>query len=397
MRLLLNPHAAPSAALPGGAANPPAPGASSAPDFTTKPINPAEFHRALAASMAAAETPPTPAPAPAIESPAGVASAPVPPAVPADPGAAAPAAPVPVAEDPDAEPSAEVLASLSESGQRALQAERSKRKEARAELAAAKTEIEQLKAQLQPPAAPAAPQPAAPGQPPVPAPAPSAPPTELARCETFEAVDACAMQAITTEAMAMQLNTVLATEGLTAAVEQLRAHGVEKFRGVPLDDLTAADLAGNLSATMRSSREIQMQAHNRKTQIALVGRNFGEAVSLLPALKDPKSAVALEFQAIVAANPRIKELGPNWPVLVANQLIATETIKARTKPPTPPAPVLTPAPAPAALPSGPAAPRTSAATLRTPNEMEALSAKINSGKATKEEVRQYTRLSLAQG
>lgn len=389
MRLLFNTDAAPSAALPAGAVIPATPAAPSAPDFSTQPINPADFHRALTASMVAAETPPTPAPAPALESPAVPAVQPV--AMP--PLANVPEPVTPPASD-DAEPSAEVLASLSEPGQRALQNEREKRKAARAELAEAKAEIAQLKAdKLQTPAAPVV----QPGQPPTPAPAPSAPPVELSRCETFDAVDACAMQASSTEATALHLNTVLATEGLPAVQDQLKGMGIEKFRGVAVDDLTAAQLAGALADTMQHARGIQLQANNRKAHIAATGRSMDAAVTLVPGLKDPNSESGKQFSAILAANPGVRNLGTHWPELVAKQIFANDAITARTKAPTPLAPVMTPAAAPAALSGGPAAPRTSAAAIRQPSEQETLAAKIMAGTATQAEVRRKCALDLAGG
>lgn len=298
----------------------------------------------------------------------------------------------------DAEPSAEVLASLNESGRRALQSEREKRKEARTKLAEALAEIERLKAvQPQPsnvvPLAPLNGVPPAATQAPVQSAPPSAVPQELAACQTFEAVDACAMQAVRQEAMAMQLNTVLVTEGVQAVVDRLKANGVETFRGIPVEQLTGGQLAGQLSSTLEQARLTQLAAGQQKQNLADQSRSFADALQMVPEIRDPKSARGQQFAAILNANPRIRELGSNWPVLLAQQILGMEAVRTRTAT----TPSLQPQPVPAAvtpLASAPGAPRTSVAAVPQPTELDTIRSRVTSGRASEADMSRYAAMQV---
>lgn len=298
----------------------------------------------------------------------------------------------------DAEPSAEVLASLNESGRRALQSERVKRKEARTKLAEALAEIERLKAvQPQPsnvvPLAPLNGVPPAATQAPVQSAPPSAVPTELAACQTFEAVDACAMQAVRQEAMAMQLNTVLVTEGVQAVVDRLKANGVETFRGIPVEQLTGGQLAGQLSSTLEQARLTQLAAGQQKQNLADQSRSFADALQMVPEIRDPKSARGQQFAAILNANPRIRELGSNWPVLLAQQILGMEAVRTRTAT----TPSLQPQPVPSAitpLASAPGAPRTSVAAVPQPTELDTIRSRVTSGRASEADMSRYAAMQV---
>jgi len=383
----------PSAGLEGGPATPPttpiAPSANGANRISS--LTEAAMAQLAGLSLrelADAAEPSTPTPPVAIESPAAPAESP------AIVAGQTPTPPEAVSQPDDAEPSAEVLASLNESGRRALQSEREKRKEARTKLAEALAEIERLKS-VQPPvpvepaalnAVPAA------TQAPIPSPAPSALPTELAACQTFEAVDACAMQAARQEAMAMQLNTVLVTAGVQAVVDRLKANGVETFRGVPVDQLTGEQLAGQLSSTYEQARLTQLAAGQQKQNLADQNRSFSDALQMVPELRDPKSARGQQFAAILNANPRIRELGSNWPVLLAQQILGMEAVRTRTATtPTPPHPQPVPA---AILPSAPSAPRTSVAAVAQPTELDAIRARVTNGRASEADMTRYASLQV---
>jgi hypothetical protein len=159
-----------------------------------------------------------------------------------------------------------------------------------------------------------------------------------------------------------------------------------------VDEISAGQLAEAFADTMQQARTVQLQANNRKDHITATLRSFDAAVNLVPGLKDPNSEAGKQFKAIIAANPGVRQLGVNWPVLVANQIIATDAIKARTKTPTA---VMTPAATPAPASGGPAAPRTSAAAIRPATERDNLAAKMMAGTATDAEVRRLTALNLA--
>jgi hypothetical protein len=298
--------------------------------------------------------------------------------------------PDPTTPDDDAEPSAEVMAALGDPGKRALQAEREKRKAATTKLAEAQAEIERLKAST----APQTPTPAAepPGEVPIPASVPPrGVPTELAQCETFEQVDACRSRAAELAATAMELNTVLATSGLDAALAQLKGNGVETFRGVPVDNLTPEQLAKGLSDTWKAATQTQALADAQKAQIHGQRQSFGQAVNLIPGLKDPKSVQAQTFEAIMAAHPQIKQLGPNWPLLVARQMLGMEAERVRNTP-TPPAaplPVLTPAPVAALAASAPSAPRTSVAHVPATSELDGIRERIGKGQVSEADMIRY--------
>lgn len=398
MRIHLNPDPAPGAGLAAAPEN-----AATSPATPSVPATPAavpqteaDFAKLASLSLAGPADPAaTPASPAAPESPAAPATPP------AAPGAVVqPPPPVPAASgqpDDDGDPSPEVLASLGDPGKRALQSEREKRKAASARLAEAQAELDRLKAQLAASApAPETP-PAAPATPPTPpAAAPSAPvPAELAGCDTFEQVVAVQSKAAGLAAKAMHVNTVLATEGIEAARDLLAANGVQQFQGVPLDELTAAQLAAGLSGHIEHGMAVQAQADRRKAELVQQRQSFAQACHLVPGLKDPNSASSKAFDALVAANPAVKTLGSNWPLLVAQQLLGIEAAKARLAPPAT-VPAIAPAAAtPAASP--PAAPRAAMAHVPPPSAVEALVAKVNNGTATEAEVRHLASLSLQMG
>lgn len=358
---------------------------------------------AQAASLslrALAEASPTPTTPAAIESPAAPAPLPVEPPI----AAATVQPPIPIvppAADDDAEPSAEVMAALGDPGKRALQAERDKRKAATAKLTELQAELARLQqANAAPANPPVVPPPGAAvtsGQPATPpATAPSvAVPTELARCETFEQVDACRANAADLAATAMELNTVLVTTGLEAAQAKLKANGVETFRGVPVDQLTPEQLAAGLSDTWKAATQTQALADRQKAIIHGQRNSFAQAVNLIPGLKDPKSVQSQNFDALVAAMPQVRQLGPQWPLLVAQQMLGIEAARARSNPPVPnAAPVLTPVTAAAPMASAPSAPRTSAAVIAQPTELDALRDRVNTGKATMKDMERYASLQI---
>lgn len=348
-----------------------------------------------------AATPPPPA---ANESPAAPAVTPAPPAVP-DPASGLAASAAAPSGHPDDEPlPPEVEASLGDPGRRAIQTERERRKAATAKAAELQAELDRLKAQLAPapdpnaPPSPAAP--ATPGAPATPAapPAPSAAwPSELARCETFEQVVQAARQASALGSLAMRLNTTLATQGLDAAVEKLRSQGLETFQGIPLEQLTAGDLADRLQQAWDTAEAVRLDAPVRADYLRGERASFGQAVTVLPGLKDTQSAHSKQFNQIVAANPSVKQLGPQWPMLVARQILGMEAEARMRQPAAAPAvPALTPAPAVPVAPP-PAAPRHAAVTPGVGGaqaEVEILRQKIDAGKATEADMDRFASLEI---
>lgn len=380
-----------------------APSAVATPNPPSVPATADDFAALASLSLARNAEPPPPAPAPAAapESPAAIESPATAPAAtvattetPVEP--AAPSAPV--APDEDAEPSAEVLASLSDAGKRALQTERERRKEARAESRVLRERLEALEKQF----ATKTPEPIAPATPPSePAPTPSVQGAPLADCNTFEAVDARAMQAIKQEALAMRLNSVLVTEGLPAVVEQFKANGIEKLGAKTIDEVTAPEMARFLADKFESAREIQVSAEPRKQYLLAQAQSWQSAGKLVPEITDPKHPRAQKFAAIVNGNPWLRAQGPNWPMIAAKYLLgdesATKTITTAQPPSTAagngvPALPVSPPPAPK---SAPGAPRNSAAAIPKPNEADELAAKLANGTATPDEMNRYASLAVS--
>lgn len=360
------PVSAPSA--PTDAPAIPAAAPSAAPSVPTSPTTLDDFSllasqsmQAPAPEVAPAEPTPPPAPVAPEESPVATVAA---------------ADPLPAEAEADADaPSAEVLASLNEAGRRALQAEREKRKEARTEVRLLREQLEALQKQITQPETPATP------------PAPEAPtprvavPPVLAECTTFEAVDARAMQAVQQEALAMQLNTTLATQGLDAVIEQFKANGIEKLDNRPLEAYDAGQMAAFLSNKYQQARTVQLNAEPRKQFLVQEARSLEAAVKLVPEIKDAKSPRAQKFAAIVNQNPWLKQQGPNWPQVAATYLLGMERSQTAT---TQPAPVAA-APAPPARPA-PSASRITTAALPAPDAGQELSVRLANGTATLEEV-----------
>lgn len=393
MRILREPRAEAGSA-------PSAPAASS-------PVDPASLIASVAAELAtqANAADPTPAnlnlPVPPEGNPAAPASASPAGATGTPPAGQAPAsAPAPAADPDDAEPSAEVLVTLSDSGKRALQAEREKRKTARAEAQALRAELEALKAKT--PAsdpyavAGSAPDPATAAQlPSLPAPSAAPRPATLAQCQTSAEVDAFTMQAIQRHALASELNTVLATEGLEAVVTKLTSDGVTEFRGKPLAELTAGYVAQQLAQDVLAAEQVKLFAPQQKQFLDQQRASMSEALRLMPELSDPKSKQRQQFNSMVNRTPQLRTLGADWPVLVVQQLLGMEAAATRTattsRPPA--AAPLTPAPAPATAPA-PGAPRSVPATARSNSELEEISSRIKSGQASNKDMNRYAALQM---
>lgn len=294
------------------------------------------------------------------------------------------------------EPTAEEVAAMSESEQRilgALQKEREKRREARAELKAMRDELETLKQQLT--AAPPEPTPAAEPQAaePAPANAPEAtvlPSDPLADCQTFDQVDARAMQAAQLESRVLRLQQQLARDGAEPVKAALLAQGVKELQGQPLEAVDESAIGDFLTRVYEGARVTQISAEPRKRFIAGQAQAFQEAQTIIPELADAKSARAKEYAAFVKARPWLPRFGPNWPVIAATHMlgeVAVRHIKSAKSAPSP-------APQPpvakvATAKSAPAAPTRTASTLPQPKELDAISAKMANGTATPAEIATY--------
>ena len=350
---------------------------------------------------------PVPAPSAAPESPA----VPAAPAAPAVPAAVAPAA-TPVApvipsgqpDDLDAPFAPEVLATLGDAGQRALHAEREKRKQARIDSAAKDARIAELEAKLATPATPAAPSApdvVPPGTDPAAAvPAPSAPPaapvvTALSDCRTSADVDALVIRATREQSLAMELNTLLNTAGVEAVVERFKASKLDNFRGVPLDQLTPEVLASELATTYRESEEIKLTAPQQKQVIDTTRASMGQAVTLLPALKDANSTARKEFNTM-ASNPAVRALGPHWPEYVAQVLLGRQ-VAAQAAAPAPAAPAPLPPTPPAAVGPLPGAPRVSVPPPVPPSPTQEIEARLVTGNVTEKDMAKLAASALRSG
>jgi len=392
---LVPPSGTPAAAAPGNSAAqiPPAP--SAAASATPQPLTLADYDRLASQSLQANETPISPA---APERPAVVPGKESPPEpTPTVPGtsdnmsaaqaAEPPAPPVADAEE-DPEPTPEELAGLGEAGKRALQAERQKRKDARAENAELRQRLDALEAKLNPPPPPAA-------EPiPAPAAAPVAPVYGLEDCQTFEAVDARAMQAVSTEATVLRLQRTLARNGVDAVVPLLKAEKVEQIDGVPVEQAGEEAISEFLSGVYEKTRLDQVQAEPRKQFLANRARNFQSAAQIVPEILDAKTDQAKLFNNLMREQPILRSL-PNGPELAAKLILGHEVFTSRkTKTATNPPPVpLTPAPQPTPK-SAPAAPRRSSEAIPQISELDTLRAKLAAGTATTAEVDRYSALAL---
>jgi hypothetical protein len=301
---------------------------------------------------------------------------------------------IPTQEVPLDEISPEVLASLGDPGKRAIEAERDKRKAKAAELAVAQAEIERLKALI--PASAAAPGAAV--EAPV-APAPETPRVPvvpvLAECKTSLEVDAAVMHATQQQALAMELNTVLNTEGLSAVLERFQAGNITTFRGTPVNELTPAILARELAQTYQHGEAIKLSAPQQKAIIDTTRASMGQAVTILPGLKDPNSGVRKEFNAL-ASNPAVRSLGPDWPLCVAQQIIGRESVAKAQTATAPAVATLPPTPTPQAG-SGPGAPRVSVPPPQPATVNDAVLARLSNGTATELDMKQLASASLRAG
>lgn len=192
----------------------------------------------------------------------------------------------------------------------------------------------------------------------------------------------------------MELNTVLNTEGLPAVVERLQASNIEVFRGIPVKELTNATLAHVLAQTYQQAEEIKLSAPQQLEIIDRTRASLGQAVTILPGLKDPNSAVRKEFNAL-ANNPAVRALGPQWPVYVAQQILGKETAT-RAQAPAAVIPPLPPTPPPATVP-GPGAPRVSVPPPQPASVNDAVEARLANGTATEADMKNLAAASLRGG
>jgi hypothetical protein len=325
---------------------------------------------------------PEPAPAPAAAvSPATVPPAPGSPELPAARAATPVQTPGP---DDEAEPTSEEQARWTE-GERtlhgALVKERQKRKEARQESASLRDRLAALEARV--PAEPAA------GAPPPPA-APIPIPQSIAECQTIEQIEARVAQANANQAKVLHLNTLLSLNQTDAVVEALKADGVKELNGAPLEDAEPAALSGLLAKAYEGCLMTQTAAEPHKRYLLGQAQSMVEATRLIPELKDPTSARARKFVAIVHTNPLVRQMGAHWPQLVARQVLGEEsesrlTTATATAPPAPPAPPTRPLPG---------APRTSVPALPHTSEADAAQARIKAGAGTMEDLKLVSRAAL---
>jgi hypothetical protein len=323
---------------------------------------------------------PTPPPEPANAEPS-----------PASPEGTAEPSPEPAAADPNAEPVAPAEGGdepLGEGGLRALQAERQAAKEARAELKALREEFEALKKAQAQPGQPPAGQPEAPdavaAQSPSPASAPLSGPLE--DCHTFEAVDARVMGAATAEVRALRLQNLLNRDP-EAVREALVKDQVKQVGNVPLAEASTEQIGDWLANVYEGSRLVQAGADARKRFLVGQAQSFERAVRTLPTLKDAQSAERKAFDQVLRQTPWIVRQGPDWPEVVARQVLGAQQWNAMQKT-NPPASTAKPA-VPAAPRSAPGAPTRNAGAMPKPDRQAALQQKFADGTATVEEMSEY--------
>lgn len=305
-------------------------------------------------------------------------------------------------EGEEAEPTPEEQAGWTEGERRlhgALVKERQSRKEAKSELKQLREQVEALTAKLQP--NPNQPPPAEPTATPAPVAPPSVAAPVLVECETFEAVDARVMQAASAEAEAMRLQQTLLRQGYDAVLPQLAQHGYTVQDGMLVDsaknvlgeanEQTVGEFIANVYA---GARQTQAQAPVRKTYLVQQAHAWQEAVKILPELANEKSETFQRIAHFAKANPIIRQQ-PGWPVTAAKLYLGEQAWNSKAKPaaaapasaaPTPPKPVTPP--------SAPGAPRTSVSSLPKRSEMDDLAAKMKNGTATLAEVDRLASLRL---
>ena len=398
------PRATPASATPvPPVATPPA--APSAPASSPAPQPLADYDRLATESLRANHAEPAepapaaPAVAPESLAPTGPESPPVEPKPPGDEGTPAS---VPD-DDAEAEVSPEILATLNDAGKRALQAEREKRKSARAELKAVKEQLAELQTKLNaPPATPPTPAKdaeAAPANPPAPT-APSADEGVLVDCDTFEAITARAMQATRAETAALRLNQVLLNEGIEAVLPQLAEYGLVVENEKLLDaqskrvigDATAKTVGNFITNVFEGARTTQAQAEPRRQFLLQRLANWESAAKILPTINDINSAEFKAISGLINARPELRARADGATIAVKLYLGELAWNAKLPKPAAatpPPKPPVTPA-----LPAAPGAPRTSGAALPKVSERDELANKIKAGTATLAEVDRYSTLSL---
>lgn len=397
-----NAPAAPSA-TPAAASASATPGATPAPAVPTNGnvlehfanLAKADLLKGPAAKPAAQEPPAAPAPAASAPSdPPATPPASEPPAAAAEPPAAPVQTPGP---DEEAEPTAEEQANWTEGEKRlhgALVKERAARKEAKNELKstretadALKQEMDALKAKVNP----------EPGAEPATAAAPTGPAGTLGDCHTFEAVDARATQAATTEVFAIRLQQALANQGTAPVVEALRQRGVTQIGGVPVAEMDKDGLGEFLSTVYEGARITQAQASPRKQFLANQAQSWQDAVKLIPELADAKSDRAKRFVQMANENPAIRGMGANWPVVLAYQVLGREAATKTAAPAAPAAvPAIKPTPAPVPPPTRqvPAAPRATVPPAPKKGDYEQASEKLANGTATLADVTRMAKAAL---
>lgn len=365
------------------------------PSVPTPPLTLADYDKLATASLNGTAETPAPATPPATPT-AGQESPP------AEPVAAAPAAgdssavQTPGAEAEEiADPTPEELATLNEAGQRALKAERQKRRDAREENKQLRARLAELEQKPAPPAEPT------PATPPTPA-APSAETGTLVDCDTFEAVDARAMQAATVEAAALRLNQTFLREGYAAVLPQLAEHGIVEQDGKlvhvaskrVLGEANDETVSGFIANVFEGARTAQAQAPIRKTFLAQRAQSFERAATILPQLRDVKSPEYQQIAGLFQKRAELRSLA-NGPEIAVKLYLGELAWNAKlTKPaaavPPKPAPTVPPHPA-----SAPGAPRLSVPTNGPGKDRKTeLSAKIAAGQASLAEVDEYSALAL---
>jgi hypothetical protein len=300
----------------------------------------------------------------------------------------------PAAESDDTGPTTEEQNQWTDGERRlygALLKEREKRKEFRDENKDLRARIERIESARPPeggtPNAPNAPSA-------TPATAPNAA-VELSDCETFEAVDARAMQAVRMETTAMRLQRTLASQGREAVATTLSSNGIKEVAGVPVTEATDEQLNDFLLNVYQGARQTILSVDPRKRFLVEQAQAFAEAVQILPELKDPKSPRAQKFAGLVHANPWLRQTGPRWPELTAKYIIGDEAISKPAPGGTPKSnghsPQSIPVPVKPVLPQAPGAPRNSPAALPKPDEYEQAAAAVRNGSATLDDIKLMAR------
>lgn len=386
-----NPPASASSApasvpAPGAPVSVPAP--APAPSAPANPLQTlADFERYATAALDAQD----PALTPAAPPPPATSESPVAPAAPAAPPPSDPPDDVP-------EPTPEELAQLNEPGQRALKAEREKRRAAREELKTLRAGLERLIATPAPPNPdpdPAAAVPSTPEATPATPPTPPAVPANLAQCRTFDQVDAAVLQATQTQALTHELMLALSAGDRETVIQRLTEQNVKAIGETPVAEASDAQLRQLVVNAHTGCSLTIAQAGQRKETLRREALSFTEAQKILPGLGQANSAEHKAFAAYLQQYPGVRNLGPNWPQMVAEGVAHRLGRTAASVPPVavPGLPVVTAtAPAPR---SAPGAPRTSTAAVPARNQLDTLREKIASGQASDKDMRLYAELSLS--